>query len=185
MLHSKHYYSDPWLHIRIQTHACITFSRTISNNTTTTKFSISSFFNIHRHHTLKHPLTLAYSFFPSLFCCSVAFSGSWPMCLLSKGEPNTVEWVSELPWQRNLTAGCNGNVIEREEQTFTYWVGLHSLRLAAGQVVFTYSTVDGSSSVLSMIRLEAGRATDPCLVTVGLMYWQIMHSLPGWGLIES
>ncbi len=85
MLHTKHYYSDPWLHIRIQTHACITFSRTISNNNTTTKFSISSFFNIHRYHTLKHPLTLAYSFFPSLFCCSVAFSGSWPMCLLSKG----------------------------------------------------------------------------------------------------
>ncbi len=105
-------------------HACITFSRTISNNNTTTKFSISSFFNIHRYHTLKHPLTLAYSFFPSLFCSSVAFSGSWPMCLLSKGEPNTVEWVSELPWQRNLTAGCNGNVIEREEQTFTYWGGL-------------------------------------------------------------
>lgn len=31
---------------------------------------------IHRYHTQKHPLTLAYSFFPSLFCCSVAFSGS-------------------------------------------------------------------------------------------------------------
>lgn len=92
------------------------------------------------------------------------------MCLLSKGEPNTVEWVSELPWQRNLTAGCNGNVIEREEQAFTYWVGLHSLRLTAGQVVLTYSTVDGSSFVLSMIRLEAGRETDACPVTLGLMY---------------
>lgn len=156
MLHSKHYYSDSWLHIRIQTHACITF-RTISDDNTTTKFSISSFFNIHRYHTQKHPLTLAYSFFPSLLTNVPAQQGWAEHCRVGVWVALATKPHSWLQWKW----------IEREEQTFTYWVGLHSLRLAAGQVVFTYSTVDGSSFVLSMIRLEAGRATDPCPVTLG------------------
>lgn len=112
---------------------------------TTTKFSLlfpspASYAGIADKSIHWPELTLS---FTPLFCCSAAFSGSWPMCLLSKGEPNTVEWVSELPWQQNLTAGCNGNVIESEEQTFTYWVGSNVLRLAAGQVVLIYSAVDG------------------------------------------
>lgn len=33
------------------------------------------------------------------------------MCLLSKGEPYTVVWVSVLPWQQNLTAGLRSITI--------------------------------------------------------------------------
>lgn len=163
-------------------HACNTFSRI--NSGREHEYQFFHFFLLQTLtqtltqvlHT-KHPLTLAYPFFPSLFCCSVAFSGSWPMCLISKGEPSTVEWVSELPWQRNLTAGCNGNVIEREEQTFTYWVGLHSLRLTCWTGCSQIFNSQCSNFALLSDWMEAGRKNDACPVTLGLTYCQTVHSL--------